>query len=274
MSDLATSVILHWHGHPDVLIGLFILQGGYLIGIGPARKKFNLSQTVDPGQTLLFSSGVFVIFIALLSPLHALSDDYMFSAHMVQHVLLTLVSPPLLILGIPDWLISPIFKRDLVRKLAKILFHPISAVVIFNVIFSIWHIPILYGLSVTHHSVHIFEHMLFMIASFVMWWPLCSNSAAVPRLSYPLQIIYLFVMSLAQIIVFGIVTFAPEPIYNHYLDTPKLFGVSALIDQQLGGIIMKVGSGFLFLSLIITAFLRWFSEGSKNDKKGYNQGIN
>ena len=171
-------------------------------------------------------------------------------------------------------IISPIFKRDLVRKLAKILFHPISAVVIFNVIFSIWHIPILYGLSVTHHSVHIFEHMLFMIASFVMWWPLCSNSATVPRLSYPLQIIYLFVMSLAQIIVFGIVTFAPEPIYNHYLDTPKLFGVSALIDQQLGGIIMKVGSGFLFLSLIITAFLRWFSEGSKNDKKGYNQGIN
>ena len=82
MSDLATSVLLHWHGHPDVLIGLFILQGGYLIGIGPARKKFNLSQTVDPGQTLLFSSGVFVIFIALLSPLHALSDDYMFSAHM------------------------------------------------------------------------------------------------------------------------------------------------------------------------------------------------
>ena len=137
MSDLATSVILHWHGHPDVLIGLFILQGGYLIGIGPARKKFNLSQTVDPGQTLLFSSGVFVIFIALLSPLHALSDDYMFSAHMVQHVLLTLVSPPLLILGIPDWLISPIFKRDLVRKLARILFHPISAIVIFNVIFSI-----------------------------------------------------------------------------------------------------------------------------------------
>lgn len=274
MSDLATSVLLHWHGHPDALIGLFILQGGYLIGVGPVRKRFNLSQTVDPGQTLLFSLGVFVIFLALLSPLHALSDDYMFSAHMVQHVLLTLVSPPLLILGIPDWLISPLFKRTRVGQLARITFHPISAVVIFNVIFSIWHLPTLYGLSVTHHSIHIFEHVLFLVASIVMWWPLCSNSTATPRLSYPLQIIYLFVMSLAQIIVFGIVTFAPEPIYDHYLVTPKLFGISALVDQQLGGIIMKVGSGFLFLTLIITAFLRWFNEGSKNDKKEYNRGAN
>ena len=274
MSDLATSVLLHWHGHPDALIGLFILQGGYLIGGGPVRKRFNLSQTVDPGQTLLFSLGVFVIFLALLSPLHALSDDYMFSAHMVQHVLLTLVSPPLLILGIPDWLISPLFKRTRVGQLARITFHPISAVVIFNVIFSIWHLPTLYGLSVTHHSIHIFEHVLFLVASIVMWWPLCSNSTAIPRLSYPLQIIYLFVMSLAQIIVFGIVTFAPEPIYDHYLGTPKLFGVSALVDQQLGGIIMKVGSGFLFLTLIITAFLRWFNEGYKNDKKEYNRGVN
>ena len=124
MSDLATSVLLHWHGHPDALIGLFILQGGYLIGVGPVRKRFNLSQTVDPGQTLLFSLGVFVIFLALLSPLHAVSDDYMFSAHMVQHVLLTLVSPPLLILGIPDWLISPLFKRTRVGQLQESRFTP------------------------------------------------------------------------------------------------------------------------------------------------------
>ena len=274
MSDLATSVLLHWHGHPDALIGLLILQAGYLLGIGPIRMRFKLSQTVNPGQTLLFSLGVFVIFIALLSPLHALSDDYMFSAHMVQHVLLTLISPPLLILGIPNWLVSPLFKSPVTKKVAKIILHPIAAVIIFNVIFSIWHLPTLYGLSVTYHSIHIIEHLLFIIAAFVMWWPLCSNSIEMPRLSYPLQIIYLFVMSLAQIIVFGIVTFAPEPIYDHYINAPKLFGVSALVDQQLGGIIMKVGSGFLFLALIITAFLRWFHEGSKDEKKEYNQVVN
>ena len=63
-------------------------------------------------------------------------------------------------------------------------------------------------------------------------------------------------------------------IYDHYINAPKLFGINALVDQQLGGIIMKVGSGFLFLTLIITAFLRWFSEGSKDDKKEYNQVTN
>ena len=77
---------------------------------------------------------------------------------------------------------------------------------------------------------------------------------------------YLFVMSLAQIIVFGIITFASDPIYIHYVDAPRIWNISPLVDQQLGGIIMKVGSGFLFLTLIIIAFFRWFDEGSNDEE--------
>jgi len=78
-------------------------------------------------------------------------------------------------------------------------------------------------------------------------------------------------MSLAQIIVFGIVTFAREPIYYHYVTAPRIWNITPLVDQQLGGIIMKVGSGFLFLFLIIIAFFKWFDEDSKSAKTGYNK---
>ena len=269
MGELASSIWLHWHGHPDAVIGLIILQSVYLFAIGPVRKKYGLSPNLSPKQPLLFTTGVLVIFLSLLSPLHIMSDDYLFSAHMVQHVLLTLVSPPLLILGTPEWLISPVVRKSVVLlSISKVIIHPVSAVVIFNLVFSVWHLPVLYGLSVSYHSVHVGEHLLFMVVAFVMWWPICSKVPELPRLSYPLQLIYLFVMSLAQIIVFGIITFAPEPIYDHYVNAPRLWNITPLVDQQIGGIIMKVGSGFLFLTLIIIVFFKWFEEGSREDRNG------
>jgi cytochrome c oxidase assembly factor CtaG len=79
-------------------------------------------------------------------------------------------------------------------------------------------------------------------------------------------------MSLAQIIVFGIITFAPEPIYTHYVDAPRIWNISALLDQQIGGIIMKVGSGFLFLTIIIFIFLKWFDSESKDTKRSIIEG--
>tara|TARA_B100000586_G_scaffold84932_1_gene60203 strand:- start:565 stop:1380 length:816 start_codon:yes stop_codon:yes gene_type:complete len=265
MGELPSSIWLHWHGHPDAVIGLIILQSAYLIAIGPVRKKYGLSPKPSPKQTVLFTTGVLIIFLSLLSPLHIMSDDYLFSAHMVQHVLLTLVSPPLLILGTPGWLISPLVRKSVALKIAKVIVHPVSAVVVFNLVFSIWHLPVLYELSVSYHSVHVGEHLLFMMAAVVMWWPICSVVPELPRLSYPLQLIYLFVMSLAQIVVFGIITFAPEPIYEHYVEAPRLWNITPLMDQQIGGIIMKVGSGFLFLTLIIIVFFKWFEQGSRED---------
>ena len=267
MGDLNSSIWLHWHGHPDALIGLVIFQSAYLFGIGPVRRKFKLSNYVDPRQTLTFTAGVLVIFLSLLSPIHILSDKYLFSAHILQHVLLTLVAPPLLILGIPGWLISPlILNKKWTLLFFRSVFHPVSAVVFFNLVFSIWHLPVLYELSVSYHPIHVVEHLLFMIAAFIMWWPICSKVPEIPRLNYPLQMVYMFVMSLAQIVVFGIITFASEPIYDHYAHAPRIWDISPLADQQLGGIIMKVGSGFLFLTLIIIAFFRWFDEGSNDEE--------
>ena len=248
---------MHWHGHPDALIGLAALQGLYLVGVGPLRQKYGLADGVDPRQVASFALGVFVLLISLISPLHVISDSYLFSGHMIQHVLLTLVAPPLMILGTPDWLLRPLIRPNFAFRLSKTLTHPILAFSVFNLVFSVWHVPSLYDLSLRNHAVHVGEHLLFTGAAFLMWWPLISRMPELPRLSYPLQMIYLFLMSIAQIIVFAPLVFASEPLYQEYAESPILWNIQALPDQQIGAIIMKVGGGLLFLTLLGIAFFRW-----------------
>ena len=259
------SLWTHWHGHPDVLIGLGALQGAYLLGVGPLRERYDLADRVEPRQIATFTAGVMVIFLSLLSPLHILSDDYLFSAHMLQHVLLTLVAPPLLILGTPDWLLRRLMRPDIVFILVRRATHPVFAFMSFTVVFSIWHMPALYNLSVTNHGIHIGEHLLFIAAAVLMWWPICSTMPELPRLTYPLQMGYLFLLSIAQIIVFAPITFARNPIYEWYVLAPEIWSLDAVTDQQIGAIIMKVGGGILFIVLIIAAFFRWYND-DKNEQ--------
>lgn len=264
MSSAAGAVWTHWHGHPDALIGLVALQGFYLAGVGPFRKRYNLATSVNPLQIASFTLGVLVIFLSLLSPLHILSDQYLFSAHMLQHMFLTLVAPPLLILGTPGWLIRPLLRPNLMFKLTKFLTNPVIAFFAFIIIFSVWHIPGLYNLSVTNHGIHIFEHLIFIASAVLMWWPLTSTMPEIPRLSYPLGMLYLFLLSLAQIIVFAPITFSQSPLYEWYANAPRISAITPVMDQQIGAIIMKIGGSLYFLVLIIVLFFRWYNSENRD----------
>ena len=260
MADSAAySVWTDWHVHPDVMIGLAVLLGAYLYGVGPMRVRRRLADSVEPRQVAMFTVGVLVIFIALSSPLHELSNNFLFSAHMVQHVLLTLVAAPLLIAGTPGWVLSPVLKIRAIRVPAQVLTHPIVAFAAFNLMFSVWHLPALYSGSVNFHGIHIAEHILFLATGVMGWWPLMSKSAELPALSEPLQMIYLLFMSIAQIIVFAPITFAEQPIYEYYVQAPSIWGIGDIADQQAGGLIMKVGGGALFMTLLVLTFFRWHS---------------
>ena len=213
---------------------------------------------MEPRQIATFTAGVLVIFVSLLSPIHALGDKYLFSVHMTQHVLLTLVAPPLLLLGTPDWLLRPLLRPTLVFRAARLFTHPIIAFAMFNIAFSLWHVPALYESSVAYHWAHVGEHLIFIATAVLMWWPISSKMPELPRLSYPLQMMYLFALSIAQIIVFAIITFSERPIYEVYANAPRVAGISPLLDQQIGALIMKVGGGALFMTLLIIVFFRWF----------------
>ena len=258
------SLWLQWGGHPDALIGLIVLESAYLMGVGPLRQRYGLADDVDPRKIATFTLGVLVIFVAVLSPIHAVAEKYLFSVHMTQHVLITLIAPPFLIIGTPDWLIRPLLRPNWAFRGLKILTNPIGAFLVFNLVFSIWHLPSLYHMSVTNHGVHFFEHLLMIGTGVLVWWPLTSTMPELPKMSPPVAMLYLFGLSLGQIILFGALVFATEPLYEFYVNAPRISMLTPLADQQIGAVIMKIGGGVLFLGLLIVIFFRWFGEEEQN----------
>ena len=183
MADGVGSIWLQWYGHPEQLVLVALLEIGYLLGVGPLRERYGLAESVDPRQVATFTLGVLVIFVALASPLHVLSERYLFSAHMTQHVLLTLVAPPLLLAGLPDWLVRPLLSRRGPAAVTRVVTHPVVAFAAFNLIFSIWHIPALYDASVRSDWVHAAEHVTFTGSALLMWWPIVGPLPELHRLS-------------------------------------------------------------------------------------------
>jgi putative membrane protein len=228
------------------------------LGVGPLRQRYNLADDVDPRKIATFTLGVLVIFVAVLSPIHVMAEEYLFSIHMTQHVLITLVAPPFLIMGTPDWLLRPLLRPNWAFWVMRRLTNPIGAFLAFNLVFSIWHLPSLYEISVINHGVHFVEHALMLGTGILMWWPLTSPMPELPKVSPPIAMLYLFGLSLAQLIVFGALVFSAEPLYDFYVNAPRISALSPLADQQIGAIIMKIGGGFLFLGLLVVIFFKWY----------------
>src|SRR6266576_7247357 len=179
-----------WSIHPSTVIGIAALAGIYIW----AGKAFN--QRTSVAERSFFFSGLVLLFASLNGPIHDLSDDYLFSAHMVQHLLLTLAVPPLLLAGTPGWMLRPVLSRKRIAPLARFLTRAPMAFVIFNVTFAVWHLPPFYNAAMAQHNLHILEHLMFMAAAVLMWWPLLSQLPEFPRLAYPGQMLYSFLMSL------------------------------------------------------------------------------
>ncbi len=201
------------------------------------------------------------MFFALNGPLHDLSDDYLFSAHMVQHLVLTFLVPPLLLIGVPGWMLRPALRYPWVRTVARWLTRPTICFAVFNVIIAVWHLPPLYNLAMAHHPVHIFEHLLFMASATLMWWPLLSPLPELPRLAYPGQMLYCFLMSIPMSIVAIYVAMADHVLYPAYSSAPRLWGFSPLEDQQIGGLIMWIPGGLFFYAVMTLVFIKWAARG-------------
>src|SRR5689334_4779652 len=179
-----------WSIHPSTVIGIAALGALY---IWAARR---LQRSPTDAQKVFFFSGLLVMFASLNGPIHDLSDDFLFSAHMVQHLLLTLAVPPLLLAGTPGWMLRPVLSKRYVSPVARFFTRAPIAFVTFNVTFAMWHLPPFYNAAMANHSLHIVEHLMFMTAAVLMWWPLLSQLPEFPRLAYPGQMLYSFLMSI------------------------------------------------------------------------------
>ncbi len=248
-----------WHLHADVVLLCLGLLAGYFYAINVLRPHISDAGRVKHSQAALFSLGVLVIYVAAGSPIHDLSENYLFSVHMVQHLLLTLVAPPLLLAGTPGWLWQAALRRPHVMSVARLLVHPLVAFGVFNFLIVVTHLPGVVDYSLRHHWFHFLVHAGLVTSAMMMWWPVLSNVPELPRLSYPLQMAYLFVQSLLPAIIAAFITFSTSPVYEFYDQAPRIWGISAVEDQQLAGLIMKLSGTLILWSFIGVAFFKWFA---------------
>ena len=153
------------------MIGTVVIVGLYLYALGPLRKKYHLAERVNKWQAFSFLLGMSIMFLALVSPLDELGDSYLFSAHMVQHMFLTIVCRPLLLLGTPGWLIEPLLRKSIVFRIARILTFPALAFFMYNFDFWLWHVPPLYNATLENQSIHILEHVTFIVFGVITGGP-------------------------------------------------------------------------------------------------------
>jgi len=249
--------VTHWDIHTDVLAGLALFGAAYLWGIG--RRRHSSADGVEAWRIALFFAGLGTIFVALNGPIHDLSDRSLVSVHMLQHLLLTLVVPPLLLAGTPRWLLLPAVRLRPVARIGRTLTRPLPALAIFSVVFAAWHMPFLYEGALRHHGLHILEHLLLMASALLLWWPVLSPLPEWPRLHPAAQLLYLFVAGIPMVPVAAFITLTDRILYPFYGEAPWQWGLSPLADQRLGGVLMWIGGPLVFLIAMTIVYFRWMA---------------
>lgn len=264
----AAGSVWEWHPHPEVWLLVAGLAGAYLFALrrfGPRHVEPG-ERPATRGQVTMFMLGVLAILVAAEWPVHELSERYLYSVHMVQHLLLSLVAPPLLLAGTPHWMARRLLSPRPVMAVARRITRPLPALLLFNAVLVLTHWPAVVDLSVRQEVVHLAVHSVLMGASFVMWWPVLSPLPELPRISYPAQMLYLFLQTIVPTVPASFLTFASSPIYEFYSTVPRLFGLSAVEDQRIAGLIMKLGGGLLLWAVIAVLFFRWSMKEERPEK--------
>jgi len=249
-----------WNLHPDALAVGLVLEAAYLWALarlGPGAVPAD-EPVASRRQVTWFSCGVLVILVASLWPVHDLAERYLLSAHMVQHTLISLVAPPMLLLGMPAWLLRRILSPRPLTAVVRQLTRPLIALVVFNTVIVLTHWPAVMNLMLRHHPLHLVGHLFLFLSATAMWWPVISPLPEMPTLSYPGRMVYLFLQSIVPTVPASFLTFGSQPLYSFYATAPRIWGVSVLTDQTVAGLIMKLVGGAILWTVLAVVFFKWF----------------
>jgi putative membrane protein len=237
-----------WHLHPDVW-GVCIALA---VGWSWATHKWG-APTRRQAWSWWFGFGL--IFVFSQWPIHDLAEQRLFSVHMAQHLVFSLVAVPFMILGLPKpvlaRLIAPVI--GVVRRLAR----PLMATLVFNAVVVLTHIPLVVTWTVRSEPLHFFAHVVLVASAAIMWLVAISPLVEVPRLGDPGRMVYLFGQSIVPTVPASFLTFAGLPLYAVYAEAPRIWNINAVADQQLAGAVMKIGGGVVLWATIIYMFFRW-----------------
>ena len=231
-------------------------------------------------RTAIFFAGILVVLLALVSGIEVLAAD-LFSVHMLQHVLLTTVAPPLLWLGepvrpllrgLPDGVrrgvVRPLAANPAVRGLFHALRHPLVAVLLFVGGVYLWHWPDLYDAAVENEALHVLEHLHFFTAALLFWSVVIDPIPFRGTLPYAARIIYLLLAGAAQnTLLGGVLSFSTRLLYPHYADRTARYGLDAVTDQRIGGALMWVVGDAVFLLGVSFAFFTWLAHEEETQRR-------
>lgn len=253
-----------WHAHPSVWAVIGLVAGGY----AAALRILGRAEAPTPRrQIATFYVGVFLMWVAADWPVHDLAERYLFSVHMVQHILLTLVVPPLLLAGTPAWLIARLLRPPALTAIVKKVARPLPAAIIYNVAFVFTHWPPVVDAALHSEPVHFAAHCLIFFTALNMWFPVMNRSPQFPMMSPPARMLYLFLQSVIPTVPASFLTFADGVIYKFYATVPHPFHLSAVADQQLAGALMKVLGGTILWGVIVVMFFRWYADENRRNKR-------
>jgi putative membrane protein len=256
---MSTSPLV-WEPHADAWLLVVLVLGGYLYALSAWAPRYAPGRRpATTRQRAYFLLGVAVLWLASDWPIHGLSTS-MFSVHMFQHMLYSLVAAPLLILGMPGWLLRRLLRPRVVSLVWARVTRPLPALILFNLWIAVYHWPVMVNLSVRNDLAHFLTHGVWVVVSLVMWWPVLSPLPEFPHLSYPARMAYLFAQSIVPTVPASFLTFSERLLYRAYETTPMLWGLSRVGDQQLAGLLMKIVGGFLIWGVLAVMFFRWCHE--------------
>ncbi|MDT4968314.1 MAG: putative rane protein [Acidobacteriota bacterium] len=268
----ASDLIYTW-GLDPLVIGSLVLSGWlYLRGVRRLWTEAGRGRGIKRWEAAAYASGWLALFIALVSPLHPMGE-VLFSAHMTQHELLMLVAAPLLVLGRPLiaflWALPMNWSRRLGRRTKVVWFRsswqtittPMMAWALHAVALWIWHVPFLFQATLQSAAVHTLQHVCFLGSALLFWWALIHG----PRgaMGYGAAALYVFSTSVHSGLLGAFITFAGKLLYPAYGQTTASWGLTPLEDQQLGGLIMWVPAGVVYIIAGVALCAGWLRESER-----------
>ena len=257
-------LIRAWSFEPLVVIALSITA--LLFSIGLYRLK---GRSIRTWEALCFALGWLALFVALVSPLHAWGQ-VLFSAHMTQHEILMLVAAPLLVLGRPLvpflWALPTNWSRSLgniakirwLNRLWRTFTIPLIAWLVHAIALWVWHIPLLFDAVLHSEFVHTAQHLSFLISALLFWWALIHGPQG--AMGYGAAVLYLFTTSVHSGVLGALITLAHSVWYPSYVGLTNSWGLTPLEDQQLGGLIMWIPAGLVYVIAGLALFAGWLRE--------------